>query len=96
MNDEHGADVTGDPRVQEGIEHLQRAAREVIAASRSLLDAAEDVVEDPETLGRLTGIFGAVAEAAGAAVLRSGRRQGASGIDDEGDDDSPVQRIPVS
>ena len=33
-----------DPRVAAGLEHLQRAAREVIAASRALLDAAEDIV----------------------------------------------------
>lgn len=34
-------------RAREGVEHLQAAAFEVIAALRSFLDLAEDVVRDP-------------------------------------------------
>lgn len=34
----------------DGVEHLQRAAREMIAAARSFLDAVEQVVEDNEAL----------------------------------------------
>jgi hypothetical protein len=37
-------------RGAEGIEHLQAAAREMLAAARSFLDVVEDVVEDPERL----------------------------------------------
>ncbi|MFN7150101.1 MAG: hypothetical protein ACK4V6_11545 [Microthrixaceae bacterium] len=39
-----------DRRGAEGIEHLQAAAREMLAAARSFLDVVEDVVEDPERL----------------------------------------------
>jgi hypothetical protein len=39
-----------DRRGVEGIEHLQAAAREMLAAARSFLDVVEDVVEDPERL----------------------------------------------
>ena len=34
-------------RAREGVEHLQTAALEVIAAVRAFLDIAEDVVRDP-------------------------------------------------
>ena len=34
----------GDDKVHEGIEHLQAAAREMIQATRSLLDAAEELL----------------------------------------------------
>lgn len=37
-----------DPRTADGVEHLQRAARELLAAARSFLDVAEDMVEDPD------------------------------------------------
>lgn len=47
-------------RAGEAVEHLQTAAREVIAAFRAFLDVAEEVVDDPksgeallETLGDL-------------------------------------------
>lgn len=36
-----------DPRTREGVEHLQTAARELIAAARAFLDVAEDAVADP-------------------------------------------------
>jgi hypothetical protein len=34
-------------RAQEGLAHLQAAARELIAASRAFLDVVEDLVDDP-------------------------------------------------
>jgi len=37
----------GQDRAAEGLEHLQRAALEMIAAARSFLDVAEDLVRDP-------------------------------------------------
>jgi len=97
-------DLTADdPRVQAGVDHLQRAAREVIAASRALLDVADDLVEDPRALGGLVGLLGSVGDLAG----RLGRAAGAPGAasggasrDADGDDgegdEPPVQRIPVS
>jgi hypothetical protein len=47
-----------DERVRESLEHLQRAALEVIAAARLMLDAAEEVVREP---GALTATLGAAA-----------------------------------
>lgn len=82
-----------DPRVQVGLEHLQRAAHEMIAASRALLDVAEDVVDAP---GGVTKFFGAIADLGQVAsrVVRSGGAP--SRTDDGPDQDPPVQRIPVS
>ncbi len=39
--------MTNDERAREAIEHLQRAALELIAAARAVLDVAEDLVKDP-------------------------------------------------
>ena len=85
MADEH------EDKVQEGLEHLQAAAREMIQATRSLLDAAEDLVEDPRSI---QGLVGSLVSAANAATGRF-RAAGAAGNDD-GDDDGRVQRIRVS
>lgn len=99
--DDHGPGLD-DPRVVAGIEHLQRAAREVIAASRALLDAAEDLVDQPDGLSRLAGVVADLGDLAGrtvrAATGGAGPARGGSGSDGaEGpDDDPPVQRIPVS
>ena len=79
----------GDDKVHDGIEHLQTAAREVIKASRSLLDAAEELVDDPRSVQDIVATLTAVAQAA-AARLRS------SGSDDDDGDDGHVQRIRVS
>lgn len=43
---ENQSQAQGD-RAREGVEHLQAAAFEVIAALRSFLDVAEDLVRDP-------------------------------------------------
>ena len=53
-----------DPRTADGVEHLQRAARELLAAARSFLDVAEEMVEDPD---RFTGAASQVAD-----LLRGG------------------------
>jgi hypothetical protein len=79
-----------DGKVQEGIEHLQAAAREVIHATRSLLDAAESLLDDPAAVQDLVG---SLAHAVQSAAARFGR--GAAGGADEGDD-GHVQRIKVS
>ncbi len=42
-----------DPRVSETIEHVQKAALELIAAMRVALDVAEDFVGDPAALSTL-------------------------------------------
>ena len=85
-----------DPRVQAGVDHLQRAAREAIAATRALLDVAEDLVDDPGSLRDLLGVVGAFGAAAAHAARGAGRH--AAWDEDGGGDDEgpPVQRIPVS
>jgi hypothetical protein len=88
-----------DPRLQDGVEHLQRAAREVIAASRALLDVAEELVDDPHAVGSLVTGLGSLAKAAGRATM--GWTASAPSTDrahDDGDDDGDhgVQRIPIS
>jgi hypothetical protein len=74
-----------------GVEHLQAAAKEVIQATRSLLDAAEELVDDPSAVQNLVGTIASVAQAA--AVRLRGDSAG-SGPDD--DDGGRVQRIRVS
>lgn len=93
----------GDPRLQDGVEHLQRAAREMIAASRALLDVVEDLVEHPDGVKELLGAVGSLGDVAGRAMRSAGGRAGSRGAasaggggQDEDDDDPPVQRIPVS
>ena len=78
-----------DDKVHEGIEHLQTAAREVIKATRSLLDAAEELVDDPKSVQDIVATLTAVAQSAAT------RLRGGTGHDDDGDD-GQVQRIRVS
>ncbi|HWJ61576.1 MAG TPA: hypothetical protein VNS19_06380 [Acidimicrobiales bacterium] len=80
-----------DPRLQAGLEHLQRAAREMIAASRALLDVAEELVEDPKAASGIIDLLGSVAGRAGRSPVH-----GVPHDDDDEGDDPPVQRIPVS
>ena len=75
----------------EGIEHLQAAAREMIRATRSLLDAAEGLVEDPAALQGLLGTLGSLASAA-AGRLKVDLGGAAGG----GDDDGKVHPIDLS
>ncbi|MGI8754591.1 MAG: hypothetical protein ACR2MB_01775 [Acidimicrobiales bacterium] len=73
-----------------GLEHLQAAALEMIAASRAMLDAAEQVVADPKAAGSVVDLLGSVAG------LARGRRPGSDRNAPGHDDDPPVQHIPVS
>jgi hypothetical protein len=87
------ADQADDDLVQQGLEHLQAAAREMIQASRSLLDAAEQLVDDPRAVQHLVATLGSVATAA-AARLRPDVHGATDDPDD--DDDGRVQRIRIS
>ena len=78
-------------KVQEGIEHLQAAAREVIHATRSLLDAAESLLDDPKSVQDLVGSLAHVVQAAAGQLAGSGPTRAA----DEGDR-GHVQHIKVS
>lgn len=76
--------------VAQGIEHLQTAAREVIRAARSLLDAAEGLVEDPQAV---QGLVGTLSTLAGVAAARLRTTDG--GGDGDGGP-ARVQRIDLS
>ena len=78
-------------RAGEGIEHLQRAATEVIAAARAFLDVAEDLVSDRERLAEAAGLVATVANAASEGVGRAARRR-----DYECDREGRIQHIDVS
>lgn len=87
--------MTADGRedhAREGLEHLQAAAREVIKATRSLLDAAEDLVDDPSAVQSIVASMASVAQAAAARL----RTNGAGATPDDDDGDGRVQHIRVS
>lgn len=73
------------------MEHLQAAAREVIQATRSLLDAAEELVDDPSAVRGLVSNLASMAQAVAGRLRDDGTEQG-----DDDDDDGRVQRIHVS
>jgi hypothetical protein len=79
----------------DGVEHLQAAAKEVIRAGRSLLDAIEGLVEDPAALQGAVRTLGAVAQGAIRQLGLDGRGDG-EGPDDDDGDDGKVERIRVS
>ena len=81
----------GDDKVHQGIEHLQAAAREMIQATRSLLDAAEELVDDPKSIQDLVGSLSAAAQMAASRF----RPTATGGSDDDGDD-GHVEHIRVS
>jgi len=83
-------------KVQQGLEHLQAAAREMIQATRSLLDAAEELVEDPQAAQGLMGTLATVAQAAASRFRPGGSSSSSSAADDDEDDDGHVQRIKIS
>ena len=67
MDDANGAERQrdGGTDLAEGVDHLQRAARELLAAARSFLDVVEQVVEDDE---RLAGAASSIVELVGRGV----------------------------
>ena len=75
----------------DGVEHLQAAAKEMIRATRSLLDAAEGLVEDPAALQGLLGTLGSLASTAANRL-----KADLSGMGGHPDDDGGVQRIDLS
>ena len=76
--------MTNEERAAEAVEHLQAAARELIAAARVMLDLAEEVVEHPGPVLHLLGELAAPLVARGRAAT-------------EPDDAAPrVQHIRVS
>ena len=82
---------TGTDPAREGLEHLQAAAQEMIAAARSMLDAVEELIEDPRAAASMTAAFGTIGrlvEGAVASMTGAAHR--------EEHDEPRVQRIKVS
>ena len=85
-------------RARDGIDHLQAAARELIAAARAALDVAEDLIDDPDTI---TSVVGAAGQLGGLGdlvrtLLPTRRRTGDPLADDGLEPAEPaVQRIEV-
>jgi hypothetical protein len=78
-----GTPVVGDDGLARGVEHLQAAATELIAAARAFLDAAEDVVADPDRLRNMAEVMGDLARGASRAMAaaRPVERAGAAGVE---------------
>jgi hypothetical protein len=53
-----GTSTVAQDRAREGLDHLQNAARELIAAARAALDVAEDLIDDPDTITSVVGTAG--------------------------------------
>lgn len=101
-----------DERANQGLDHLQTAALEMIHAARAFLEVAEDVVRDRNKVAEIVDALGSVADAATRAARgeplrgpRSGSNGGSTSTDvgdqdgDRDDDGGPaggVQHIPVS
>lgn len=73
-------------RARDGLDHLQTAARELIAAARAMLDVVEDVVAEPESVTAVAGLVGD--------FLRQGTgpRTPEGAADGEGSADAPPRR----
>ena len=77
-----------DDRARQGVEHLQAAAIEMIAAFRSFLDIAEEVVRDPSAV---TAFASSLVETARSAAPSAPSASGA-----EAPTEPRVTRIRVS
>jgi hypothetical protein len=102
------AGAAGSDRAREGVEHLQAAARELIAAARAALDVAEDLVDDPDMATSMAGAVGSLGDlvrnvtagwlGAGNAADSANARAAGNGHDPEDQAEPPddgVQRITV-
>src|SRR5437868_8937567 len=85
-------DKTADP-AREGLEHLQAAAHEMIAAARSMLDAVEEVLGDPRAASSIATAMGVMSRLVEGAVASVGGM--VSGSVPDADDEPRVQRIKV-
>lgn len=78
-----------DERANQGLDHLQAAALEMIHAARAFLDVAEDVVSDQHKVAEIVEVLGSVADAATRAARGEPLRGTSAGRDDRSDDDEP-------
>lgn len=94
-----GERTGADHLAAEGVDHLQSAASELIAAARSFLDVVEEVVRDRDAVASVVETLGSVAHAAGQAaskVATARDRASESGPTDGEDPPSKVQHIRVT
>lgn len=95
----NGDDSAGPtPRLEDGVEHLQVAAHEMLAAARSFLDVVEDVVSDREKLSEVTASVTELLGSAGGSLARmaervAGSAGGASNPANDGDGGAPRPRV---
>lgn len=82
-----------DDRAAEGLDHLQRAGMELIAAARAFLDVAEELVADRDRVAEVVSMVGSVAGDAMAAASRATGRPGPTG---GGGDEPSVEHIDVT
>src|SRR3954453_16872354 len=83
-------ETAADP-AREGLEHLQTAAHEMLAAARSMLDAVEELLDDPRAPGSIAAAVSTIGRLVeGAVGSVTGSRTS------EPDDEPRVQRIKVS
>jgi len=85
-----------DELARAGLEHLQTAAREVIQATRSLLDAAEELVDDPAAVQQAVATLAGLAQAAAGRLRTPADPARGDGVGDDDEPDSGVQRIRIS
>ncbi|MCU0269766.1 MAG: hypothetical protein MUF83_14135 [Acidimicrobiales bacterium] len=87
-----------DDRAAEGVDHLQAAALEMIAAARAFLDVVEEVVSDRDRVADIVGVVGDAAEAARRAARSSSNGARAAWDDRTRGDgaDEGVEHIRVS
>ena len=80
---------------REGLEHLQAAAHEMVGAARSMLDALEEIIDDPRAAAAMASAFDTMSRLVEGAVQSvSGMLAGGGGS--SSDDEPRVQRIKVS
>jgi hypothetical protein len=80
----------GDERAAEGLEHLQTAALELIAAARAFLDVAEELVREPAAAATIVHTAATI----GRTVLRGPEQSPQTA--DSPPDAGRVRRIKVS
>lgn len=78
---------------RESIEHFHAAAQEMVAAARSMLDAVEELLNDPRAGVAIASAVGTVGKLIEGAVASVGS---AMARNDDDDGDNRVQRIKVS
>jgi hypothetical protein len=81
-------------RAREGLEHLQAAGRELVAAARAALDVVEELIDDPEAMASVTGAVGSLGELMRDAANRLLAHRG-NGADPDATEGPAVERIRV-